>query len=177
MTLFGLWHGAKAVFLLWGVYQGLLLIAHRVIQQHRRKGERVLPAGIDSLLSWSVSFLTISLGWVLFRANSLEQAVTMLKAVVNPRNYLSPALASNYYLMVLTVLLAYFAYHTIYVPGFRRIHSAFTSEFKMGLAQWGLTNEFATFVWLIPMAALLFLGMLIVHSGSEGVTPFVYAVF
>lgn len=177
MTLFGLWHGAKTVFVLWGAYQGVLLIAHRIIQQHRRNAERVLPAAIEGPLSWVVSFLAISLGWVLFRANNLEQAVTMLKAVVNPRSYSSPALTANYYLMVLAILLGYLAYNAIYMPSFRRIRSVFTPELRMGLAQWGLTPGFSTVVWLIPMAALLFLGMLIVQSGSDGITPFVYAVF
>ena len=55
--------------------------------------------------------------------------------------------------------------------------SAFAPDFRIGLAQWGLTREFATVLWFIPMAALLFLGTLIVSSGSEGITPFVYAVF
>ena len=45
MTLFGLWHGAKAVFLLWGLYHGVLLIAHRVIQQTRRNMNWAIPAG------------------------------------------------------------------------------------------------------------------------------------
>jgi alginate O-acetyltransferase complex protein AlgI len=177
MTLFGLWHGTTILFMLWGVYHGVLLIAHRVIQQRRRKSPWSLPAKLESLVSWVVSFLAISLGWVLFRANSPGQAWNFLKAVVNLRYYSSPALPANYYLMVLAALLGYLAYHIIFLPGFSRIRSAFTQEFKSGLAQWGLTTDFATVVWLIPMAALLFLGMLIVRSGSEGVTGFVYAVF
>ena len=177
MTLFGLWHGAKTTFVLWGAYQGVLLIMHRVIQQQRRKLDWAFPARIEGFFSWSVSFLTISLGWVLFRANSLGQALTMLKAVVTPRNFFNATLAANYYPMVLTVLIGYFVYHTIYMPSFRTAGSRFTPELRMGLVQWGLNKEFGTFVLLIPMAALLFLGMLLVHSGSEGVTPFVYAVF
>jgi alginate O-acetyltransferase complex protein AlgI len=177
MTLFGLWHGAKAMFLLWGIYHGVLLIAHRLIQQRRRKMSWALSAGIDRLLSWAVSFLAISLGWVLFKANSLGQAVTMLKAIVTPWSYFSPALTANYYLLVLAVLLGYFSYHGLRILSVRRMRSAFTPEFRIGLIQWGLTHEFATVLYFIPMAALLFLGMLIVHSGTEGVTPFVYAVF
>src|SRR5262249_27437399 len=155
---------AKATFVLWGVYHGLLLVAHRVIQQHHRKLQWTVPASVDSFVSLVVSFFAISLGWVLFRANNLGQAVTMLKTVVNPRSYSRPGLPANYYLMVLVALLGYFAYHVIVRPSFGRARSAFTPELKMGLAEWGLTEEFATVVWLIPMAAVLFLGTLIVHS-------------
>jgi alginate O-acetyltransferase complex protein AlgI len=177
MTLFGLWHGTNILFVLWGVYHGVLLIAHRVIQQHRRQLEWALPGSLESCVSWAVSFLAISLGWVLFRANSLGQVLTLLKAVVTPRHYLSAALPTNYYLMVLVALVGYLAYHIIFMSSLNKVRSAVTPEFKRGLAHWGLTTEFGSVVWLIPMAALLFLGMLIVHSGSEGVTPFVYALF
>jgi alginate O-acetyltransferase complex protein AlgI len=177
MTLFGLWHGTTALFLLWGVYHGVLLIAHRVIQQRRRKLKWALPAGIDALLSWAASFLAISLGWVLFRAHDLDQAMAMLKAIATPWNYFNRGLTANYHLMVLTFLIGYIAYHTIQMPSFRRIQAAFTPEVRIRLAHWGLTGEFAMVLWFIPMAALLFLGMLIAHSGSEGITPFVYAIF
>jgi alginate O-acetyltransferase complex protein AlgI len=52
MTLFGLWHGAKTAFVLWGAYHGALLIAHRMIQQYRRRTGPTLPAAADNLLSW-----------------------------------------------------------------------------------------------------------------------------
>ena len=129
-------------------------------------------------MSWVVSFLAISLGWILFRSTDLGQAITMLRAIVIPRNYFGHALDANYYLLVLTVLVGYLAYYTVLVPVFRRIASALAPEVRIGLAQWGLTREFGTALWFIPMAALLFLGILIVNSsGSEGLTPFVYAVF
>src|SRR5215469_7687436 len=37
MVLFGLWHKASVLFLLWGMYHGLLLVGHRHIQQMQRK--------------------------------------------------------------------------------------------------------------------------------------------
>ena len=33
MVLFGLWHKATLLFLLWGLYQGVLLVLHRQVQQ------------------------------------------------------------------------------------------------------------------------------------------------
>jgi alginate O-acetyltransferase complex protein AlgI len=177
MTLFGFWHGAKSTFVLWGMYQGALLVTHRLIQQARRSSRWRLADTANETSSWVVSFLVISLGWIMFRADSAYQAVTMLKAVLSPRSYISPALSFSYYVLVITILFAYLSYHKVCAPGFRKLLSTFTPEWKVGLGEWGLTREFAVFVSLIPMAAILFLGMLVASRGSETINTFVYAVF
>src|SRR2546428_6696691 len=107
MTLFGLWHGAKSTFVLWGMYQGVLLVTHRLIQQVRRSSRWCAGDTVHEPLSWVVSFLVISLGWIMFRADGAYQAVTMLKAVLSPRSYISPALSFSYYVLVITILFAY----------------------------------------------------------------------
>ena len=43
-VVFGLWHKASALFLLWGCYHGLLLVAHRLVQQFEGKFDREPPA-------------------------------------------------------------------------------------------------------------------------------------
>jgi alginate O-acetyltransferase complex protein AlgI len=117
MTIFGLWHGAGATFLLWGIYQGLLLAAHRIIQHVRtryRKPDGKGPSHLfklaESLISWAATFGLISLGWVLFRANNLKQAGTMLRSVFTPADYFKLSLRPNFYIMVATVALGYFVY-------------------------------------------------------------------
>jgi alginate O-acetyltransferase complex protein AlgI len=178
MTLFGLWHGVKTTFVLWGIYHGILLVTHRMFQQLRRSAHQWnLPRFADAPLSWVVSFFAISLGWILFRSNDLGQALSMLRAVVNPRSYFSPSLASSYYVLVITTLIAYLVYYTLYGPVTQRLLSGLTPDLRATLAYWGLTPNFARFVWLIPMIAILFLGILAVGTGSEGTSGFVYAVF
>jgi len=178
MTLFGLWHGVKTTFVLWGVYHGILLVAHRLIQQVRRSARQWnLPTFIDGPLSWAVSFFSISLGWVLFRSNDLGQALRMLREVPNARRYFSPSLASSYYVLVISTLIVYLVYHTLYNPMTQKLLSRLTPDLRTALAYWGLTPNFARFVLLIPMFAMLFFGMLAVGSGSEGTSGFVYAVF
>ncbi|HEX8810471.1 MAG TPA: MBOAT family O-acyltransferase, partial [Terracidiphilus sp.] len=46
MVLFGLWHKASVLFLLWGGYHGVLLVLHRQVQQVERRFEREPPARI-----------------------------------------------------------------------------------------------------------------------------------
>ena len=79
MALGGLWHGANWTYLLWGLYHGLLLVLHRGFH---RCCETIpaLAAILESLpgtiLRIFVTFVAISLGWVLFQPD-LHQAMAM----------------------------------------------------------------------------------------------------
>src|SRR5437870_6123542 len=46
MVLGGLWHGANYTFLLWGSYQGALLVTHRLWSERRRFREVTLPPSV-----------------------------------------------------------------------------------------------------------------------------------
>ncbi len=175
MTLFGLWHGAKTTFVLWGTYQGLLLVLHRLIQQFRRNRSIEMPVALDTALSWAVSFMAVSMGWIFFRANDLKQALAMLGSIASPQTYLHPVLAPSYYLMISVVLLMYLVNKTVVTPTLLRIRQAMTPVWTGRFAGLGITGEFLTVVCLIPMVFMLFLAIL--RTGSEGMTPFVYAVF
>jgi D-alanyl-lipoteichoic acid acyltransferase DltB (MBOAT superfamily) len=96
MVLFGLWHKASLLFLIWGGYQGLLLVGHRLWQQIGRRLDW-RPSTTGSLLGWFVTTGLISLGWVLFRANSLAQAQQMLLSLASPKAYGSHFLSSSLY--------------------------------------------------------------------------------
>jgi alginate O-acetyltransferase complex protein AlgI len=113
MMLFGLWHGATALFLLWGAYHGLLLVAHRKLQQLQRRWKIRLPESVFSVLSWGVTFGLVSLGWVFFRTHDVAQALTMLGSVLSPRGYGQLALRPNFYILTSLIILGYFVYHLI----------------------------------------------------------------
>ena len=85
LVLAGLWHGAGWTFVIWGVYHGLLLVLHRAVQAVARTGpprqsRRPCAAG-RAVRSWC-TFHLVCLGWLIFRADSLEQAAAMLTAIV-----------------------------------------------------------------------------------------------
>ncbi len=68
MLLGGLWHGAAWTFILWGLYQGLLLILYRPF-------ERAF-AGLSRpgrFAAWLVMFHLTCYGWLIFRAPSLSK--------------------------------------------------------------------------------------------------------
>ncbi len=100
MIVFGVWHKASVLFLLWGCYHGVLLILHRFVQQFERRFNRQPPAVVWTPVSWMTTMALINLGWIFFRANSLVQARQMLSAVLAPSSYDSHVLSGSLYLLV-----------------------------------------------------------------------------
>jgi alginate O-acetyltransferase complex protein AlgI len=110
MVLFGLWHAATATLLCWGLYHGVLLVAHRKIQEFRRGFSLRLSASLENFFSWAVTLALISLGWIFFRARSFHQAILMYKALLTPHNYLHPSLFPDYYLVTFLIIAGYFIF-------------------------------------------------------------------
>jgi len=108
MVVFGLWHKGALLFALWGLYQGILLVLHRRWQQLQNRFGWEFPEAIVGPLSWVVTFGSICLGWVFFRANSLNQAFTMLRAAVNLSTYAGYTLPASLFLLVAALALGYF---------------------------------------------------------------------
>ena len=107
MVLFGVWHKASLLFVLWGCYHGVLLVLHRQVQQLQRKLDWAPPPRIWEALSWIATIALVSLGWIFFRANSLTKAGQMLSAVLSPASYRSHFLTGSLYLVVLVFAIGY----------------------------------------------------------------------
>lgn len=102
MVLGGLWHGAAWTFIAWGVYQGGLLIVHRLakpILARFQFPENSLREKIWSLFCIVLFFQFVCIGWLFFRAHSLSQAFEMLTAIFSIR--LGPGNGIVYYMSVM----------------------------------------------------------------------------
>lgn len=73
MLLGGLWHGAAWHFVLWGAFHGTILVVYRLVPSPGRPlpGWTVVPR-------WAVMFGLTMVGWVIFRAASLQDIGTLL---------------------------------------------------------------------------------------------------
>jgi len=85
MLLGGLWHGAAWTYVIWGAYQGALLIAHRL---SRPLLDRLAPRGAFAAKVWwlvrvLVMFQLACLGWMIFRADSWAHLTALLGRVVS----------------------------------------------------------------------------------------------
>jgi D-alanyl-lipoteichoic acid acyltransferase DltB (MBOAT superfamily) len=71
----GLWHGANWTFVVWGAYNGLLLIG----ENHLNKLGWSYPRNIaGKILRRAVVLACICAGWILFRAPSLHAALSIM---------------------------------------------------------------------------------------------------
>lgn len=81
MTLAGLWHGAEFHYVLWGMYQGLLLAMHREFKLFRMKSPWLsfLDTKPGHLLSVFLTFFVTVVGMAIFRAENSAIAGLILK--------------------------------------------------------------------------------------------------
>ncbi len=79
MLLGGLWHGAAWTFVVWGAFHGLILIVYRALAGKRDAADRPLLARLPAIL---VMFHLVCLSWLLFRAESIQQAYEMAVTAV-----------------------------------------------------------------------------------------------
>ncbi len=82
MALGGLWHGASLHFLVWGAYQGILLILHKEylrVLELLGISKRVLASRLYHAVSIFITFQLVCVGWVLFRADDLRIATRIIQ--------------------------------------------------------------------------------------------------
>ncbi len=70
----GIWHGANYTFIVWGVLHGLMMVVERIFKD---KIKTIHPA-----LSWMIMFIFINLTWIIFRADSLNDAIMLIKEIL-----------------------------------------------------------------------------------------------
>ncbi len=99
MIIGGLWHGAAWTFVLWGTYQGVLLVGHRLLEPYLAKIDPVNPMdrAFWRVTRIVVTFHLVCFGWLIFASKSLQQVGGMLTAIVKrpsipEANYLVPVL-------------------------------------------------------------------------------------
>jgi alginate O-acetyltransferase complex protein AlgI len=79
MTLVGFWHGAGWTFIVWGAYNGILLVINAVWRQFRPEPDQPTIAG--SFAGWLLTFTAFAAGAVFFRAADMSVASHMLTAM------------------------------------------------------------------------------------------------
>jgi len=100
MILGGLWHGAAGTFVIWGLYQGLLLVLHRLATPWL---ERIQPTDPIDRACWTglrivVTFHLVCFGWLIFRSQSIDQITGLLAAIVH-----RPAIPAATYLIPVAI--------------------------------------------------------------------------
>ena len=101
--LTGIWHGANWTFIVWGLYFGVLLM----IEKFTGLGSRMNRSKVIGHI-YTLSLVLLS--WVIFRADSLEQAISYIGCMFGKTDHsLTNSLASlyfkeNFYIMIIGIL-------------------------------------------------------------------------
>jgi len=158
MLLGGLWHGANWNFLLWGGWHGFVLCIERAVGVKPNDATRFRPH------RWALTFLLVVLGWVMFRAKSVSDALQLYQAMFSFRGAgLSDVYAGSITsLQIATLLLA------VVVTAITGAVSLRPAPRPPQLAHGHLTLQWL--VWPIFLLAILKLS-------AQSYSPFLYFQF
>jgi alginate O-acetyltransferase complex protein AlgI len=185
MFVFGVWHispGEKGNVLLlcWGTYHGILLVLHRQWQEFRKRVGFEWTGAVATAISWTLTFSAVCIGYIFFRAESIHQAVAMLKGLVSPHAYLHRSFDPSFYVLALVATVGYFAVigGTVLLDHLgeaarRRQETApgFVSSW-LGI----VANE--RWVWITPVVVVLALYLSVIFQPGHAETgPVMYALF
>ncbi|MCF0068884.1 MBOAT family protein [Dyadobacter sp. CY261] len=117
--LSGLWHGADWKFVIWGGIHGIYLIITRVGHTGTQQLLR-LPGPLRA----AFTFVLVTLAWIFFRAESLGDALVILRTLAMPARWDLPVLPiadGEFVLCILLILLLFLkeSYLPDYVPARR----------------------------------------------------------
>ncbi len=80
MVLGGLWHGANWTFIVWGAWHGGILVFERIAKERQKQ----------TLSHWITiprTFVVVLIGWVFFRSQNMEAAITILAAMAGLQGF------------------------------------------------------------------------------------------
>jgi len=111
-AIMGLWHGANWTFLIWGLYHASIIALYRLINI------QPIPCSekVKKYLGWLITLPLMMLGWIPFRAQSVQDTLMLWSKIFNPNNYLWLGMRENAYIIAALSLMAFllsYALHKI----------------------------------------------------------------
>lgn len=74
----GIWHGANWTFIVWGLLHGVAQVLTRILDKttgiYSKRNSKII-----NVISWVFTFAFICFAWVIFRADSLAQAMEFFR--------------------------------------------------------------------------------------------------
>ena len=109
MFLGGLWHGASWNFVVWGLFHGIALAAHKfwMTLTGRKKGEE--SHGIRRFFGILITFHFVCFCWIFFRNADFSTSLDMIKQICTTfRPQLFPQLIAGYWEVFVLMALGFF---------------------------------------------------------------------
>lgn len=81
--LSGLWHGASWTYVVWGGLNG----AYQIIEASmKQKSKRTDSSTLRKIIKVIITFVLVDITWVFFRAETIQQALEIIKSMVTANN-------------------------------------------------------------------------------------------
>lgn len=83
-TVSGLWHGANITFIIWGFFHAFFQVIENATKKTRDNMWRFFKlhkSFIRKFIGWAVTFCVVSLLWVVFRAQNMNDAIYIYKSI------------------------------------------------------------------------------------------------
>jgi D-alanyl-lipoteichoic acid acyltransferase DltB (MBOAT superfamily) len=155
MLLGGLWHGAAWTFVTWGMLHGLYLCINHAWSNLAPAAPKALRTAAR-IASSALTFLAVVVAWVVFRADSLTAAGSILSHMADPTN-IRFGLREQWALLPIIglALIAWLCPNTQEIMGYD------TEQRRVRVAESGRS------ALLVGIGAILALGLLGIQKHSE----------
>ena len=91
MTIGGIWHGAGWTFVLWGMVHGIFLFINHLFNQFKFLNQIHFQNTIVYICFLRfITFLFVTLAWVLFRAENVDSALNIYKSLFGLNGFSLP---------------------------------------------------------------------------------------
>lgn len=98
MILGGVWHGAGWTFAIWGLLHGLYLVVNHLWRELKeRLGISSTAPVFFRMASTCVTFLAVVVGWVFFRAETVDAAISILRGMAGLNGLVLPFSYSGHF--------------------------------------------------------------------------------
>lgn len=111
--LSGFWHGANWTFIAWGAYHSILFLPLILMDKNRKFTNTVaegrkLPT-LKETGQMLLTFILAMLGWILFRAENINQAWTYVCGIFNKSLFTMPWIDNPTYMLPMPLILLFLA--------------------------------------------------------------------
>ena len=154
--LSGLWHGASWNFVLWGTYHGFFQIADRLCMT------KVLDR-LGRVLSMILTFVVVAIGWVLFRSESLGDALHVYQALFSFQGDANLAWQPQHLFLILAAILSFLPATNI---GQKTMDALFAD-----------THPKKTMIIILVLTVAVILPLSVGSLASTNFNPFIYFRF
>ncbi len=111
--LSGLWHGANWTFIIWGILNGFLLFSQSFIKLK-----------LPKVISWLITFISISFLWILFRSNSISDSYLYIYGIFSDLSF--PTINRNE-----TMILSYFIFIDLLLNYYKNLKEYWFNSFTL----------------------------------------------